>query len=82
MNDRPRSPAKTIKAVKARENFGQMLDEVYYKGDQFIIERAGKPMAAVVPLSQFEEWQQHQGQPKPAPDLIPERKRRSYKRRA
>jgi aromatic ring hydroxylase len=33
--------------------------EVYYKGDQFVIERAGKPMAAVVPLWQLEEWQKH-----------------------
>ena len=48
MNDQPRSPVKTLNALKARQNFGQMLEEVYYKGDQFIIERAGKPMAAVV----------------------------------
>jgi antitoxin (DNA-binding transcriptional repressor) of toxin-antitoxin stability system len=41
---------KKVNALKARQNFGQMLEEVYYKGDQFIIERAGKSMAAVVPL--------------------------------
>ena len=49
---------KKVNALKARQNFGQMLEEVYYKGDQFVIERAGKPMAAVVPLWQLEEWQQ------------------------
>ena len=59
MNDQPRSPVKTLNALKARQNFGQMLEEVYYKGDQFIIERAGKPMAAVIPLWQLEEWQKH-----------------------
>jgi prevent-host-death family protein len=53
----PRLPVKTINALKARQNLGQMLEEVYYKGDQFIIERAGKPMAAVVPLSLLEELQ-------------------------
>jgi len=45
---------KKVNALKARQNFGQLVEEVYYKGDQFIIERAGKPMAAVVPLWQLE----------------------------
>jgi len=30
MDDESRSPTKTINAGKARVNFGQMLDEVYY----------------------------------------------------
>ena len=53
---------KKVNALKARQNFGQMLEEVYYKGDQFVIERAGKPMAAVVPLWQLEAWQQRREQ--------------------
>jgi prevent-host-death family protein len=53
---------KKVNALKARQNFGQMLEEVYYKGDQFVIERAGKPMAAVVPLWQLEAWQQSRAQ--------------------
>ena len=48
---------KTINALKARKNLGQMLEEVYYKGDQYVIERAGRPMAAVVPVWQLEERQ-------------------------
>jgi hypothetical protein len=47
MDIQPHSPAKIINAGKARVNFGQMLDEVFYKGDHFIIERDGRPMAAV-----------------------------------
>jgi prevent-host-death family protein len=47
---------KTVSAVRARGNLGQILEEVYYRGDQFIIERAGKAMAAVVPVEQFEQW--------------------------
>ena len=53
---------KKVNALKARQNFGQILEEVYYKGDQFVIERAGKPMAAVVPLWQLEEWQKRREQ--------------------
>ena len=37
--------------------FGQLLEEVYYQGDKYVIERAGRPMAAVVPVWQLEEWQ-------------------------
>jgi prevent-host-death family protein len=48
---------KTVSAMRARGNLGQILEEVYYRGDQYIIERSGKPMAAVVPVEQYEQWQ-------------------------
>ena len=48
---------KRVNALKARRNLGQLLEEVYYKGDQYVIERAGRPMAAVVPVWQLEVWQ-------------------------
>ncbi len=48
---------KQVYALKARRNLAQLLEEVYYKGDQCVIERAGRPMAAVVPVWQLEEWQ-------------------------
>jgi prevent-host-death family protein len=47
---------KRINAVKARGSLGQILEEVHYRGDQYIIERSGKPMAAVVPVEQYEQW--------------------------
>jgi len=47
---------KTVNAVKARGSLGQILEEVYYRGDQYVIERSGKPMAAVVPVEQYEQW--------------------------
>lgn len=46
---------KKINALDARKQLGRLLEEVYYKGDQYVIERAGKPMAAVVPVGQLEE---------------------------
>jgi prevent-host-death family protein len=48
---------KRVNALKTRKNLGQLLEEVYYRGDQYIIERAGRPMAAIVPVWQLEEWQ-------------------------
>lgn len=49
---------KKVNALKARQNLGQLLEGVYYNGDQYVIERAGRPMAAVVPIWQLEERQQ------------------------
>jgi prevent-host-death family protein len=52
---------KILTAIKARQNLGEVLEEVYYNGDQYIIERAGKPMAAVVPLWQLQTREKHKG---------------------
>ena len=79
MEDQPHPPVKTINAMKARQNFGQMIEEVYYKGDQFIIERAGKPMAALIPLSQLAALHKHSATAKPGHDTRTGHKRRSRK---
>jgi prevent-host-death family protein len=47
---------KTVNAVRARGRLGEILEEVYYRGDQYVIERSGKAMAAVVPVEQYEQW--------------------------
>lgn len=48
---------KTTTAIKARKNLGQLLEEAYYRGDEFVIERAGKPMAVLIPIQEFQKWQ-------------------------
>jgi prevent-host-death family protein len=51
---------KKISAMKARQNLGQLLNEVSIRGDSFIIERAGKPLAALVDMERFELLQEDQ----------------------
>ena len=53
---------KKLNALKARQNLGEVLEKVYYKGDRFVIERAGKPMAAVVPLKVLEDYEESKEQ--------------------
>jgi prevent-host-death family protein len=48
---------KTIPAVKARQQFGTILNEVELKGTNVIIERDKKPMAVMVSYRQYEAWQ-------------------------
>jgi prevent-host-death family protein len=45
---------KTITALEVRAKFGQVLDEAA-AGERFIVERAGVPVAAIVPLADLDE---------------------------
>ena len=49
---------KRESAMTARKNFGRLLEEAYYRGDEIIIERAGKPMAVIISFAEFEEFKQ------------------------
>ncbi len=49
---------KIIGAYEARRRFGQLIEEAFYKKDSFIIERAGRPMAVLVPIEDYQKWQQ------------------------
>jgi prevent-host-death family protein len=44
---------KTISAMKARQNLGQIMNEVSLRGDDFVIERAGKPVAVLISLDKY-----------------------------
>ena len=48
---------KTITAIKARQNLGQLMNEVVIKEDDYIIERAGKPLVAVIPIEKYRQIQ-------------------------
>ncbi len=44
---------RTINALDVRARFGQVLDEAA-GGERFIVQRAGQPVAAIVPLRDLE----------------------------
>lgn len=44
----------TINALKVRTKLGGILDNVSKKGEHYIIERMGKPLAIIVPYTKFD----------------------------
>lgn len=43
--------AKTVTAMEARQNFGNLLNQVSLQQEEVVIERAGKPLARLVSVS-------------------------------
>lgn len=46
---------KTVSAMEVRQNFGQLLNEVALLREVLVIERAGKPIAKLVPMGYTED---------------------------
>jgi prevent-host-death family protein len=44
-----------ISTLEVRQRLGDILNRVALRNDQFIIEREGKPLAAVVPVERLEQ---------------------------
>ena len=43
----------TVSVSNARENLSNMLNEVAYGRERYIIERRGQPLAAIIPASEY-----------------------------
>ncbi|ABQ25344.1 type II toxin-antitoxin system prevent-host-death family antitoxin [Geotalea uraniireducens] len=44
---------KKVSAIKVRQNLGQVMNEVALKSDEYIVERAGKPLVAIIPIEKY-----------------------------
>jgi len=51
---------KRISAMKVRQNLGQVMNEVALRGDDYIIERAGKALVAIIPMEKYHRLQEDQ----------------------
>ncbi len=45
---------KKVSALKARQNLGQIMNEVSIRGDDYVVERAGKPLVAIINLDKYD----------------------------
>lgn len=53
---------KTISAIKVRQNLGQVMNEVALKNDEYIVERAGKPLVAIIPIERYQGIKKERGE--------------------
>ena len=47
---------KTINALKARSQFGTMLDKVSQENEHYTIERLRQPLAVMIPVGEYEQY--------------------------
>jgi prevent-host-death family protein len=47
-------PGITIGTAEARERLAHVLNEVAYGGQRYIVERRGKPLAAIIPAAEYD----------------------------
>lgn len=46
---------KVLDTNSVRDRLGEILDEAHYHGSEFVIQRRGKPLAAIIPYSSYEQ---------------------------
>jgi prevent-host-death family protein len=46
--------SERVKTAEVRQRLGDLLDRVVSRRDAFVIERRGKPLAALVPFAQYQ----------------------------
>jgi len=49
-------------AMTVRNNLGELLNEVTYRHDSIVIQKSGKPVAAIVDIAMFEKIRLLQGE--------------------
>lgn len=47
---------KTVSSQDATRRFGDLLQGVSDKGDRYVVEQDGVPLAAVVPFALYSQW--------------------------
>ena len=48
----------TVTATQLKNRIGEMLDDVQFRGERVILERKGRPAAAVIPIADLKWLQQ------------------------
>ncbi len=50
---------RTVSAMEARGKFGELLESVLYRGDEVVIERAGKVMGVLISPTKYQLLEQN-----------------------
>jgi len=50
--------AKVVGVAEAKKKFSEIMSDIVYRGEHFIVERKGRPMIAMVNISELEKLEQ------------------------
>ncbi len=53
---------KVLGVTQARAELSTLVEQVQHQGDTYIINRHGKPAAAIVPIQVYEEWKRQRNE--------------------
>jgi len=48
---------KVLDTNAVRDRLGEILDEAHYQGHEFVVQRRGKPLAAIIPYARYEQME-------------------------
>ena len=48
---------KVVTALTARQKLGTIMNAVSFKNDQYVVERKGMPMVAIIPIKKFKQME-------------------------
>jgi len=48
---------KIVTALKARQIMGTIMNTVSFRNDEYIVERKGVPMVAIIPIKKFKQME-------------------------
>ena len=54
--ERRKFMVKTIPITKARINLGEVIKRVHLNKENFVLEKGGIPVAAILDIDEFEDW--------------------------
>ncbi len=46
--------AKRLSTSEARQQFAELINRAAYRGERFVVQRRKKPVAAVIPIEEYE----------------------------
>ena len=49
--------AKVIDTQTVRDRLGDIINQSHYRGDEFLVQRRGKPLVAIIPYAIYEQLQ-------------------------
>ena len=49
---------KKVSAMNARQQLGRLLDDVKFKGSEYVIEKNGQPAAVMIPVERHRQYLQ------------------------